>query len=67
MIEGVGIDVVNIDRFKESLERTPGLSEKLFTESERLLAGLEFTFLYLMMAALLRPSLSLRKSHERSR
>jgi holo-[acyl-carrier protein] synthase len=26
---------VNIDRFKESLERTPGLSEKLFTESER--------------------------------
>ena len=35
MIEGVGIDVVNIDRFKESLERTPGLSEKLFTESER--------------------------------
>jgi holo-[acyl-carrier protein] synthase len=35
MIEGVGIDVVNIDRFKESLERTPGLSEKLFTDSER--------------------------------
>ena len=35
MIEGVGIDVVNIDRFKQSLDRTPGLSEKLFTESER--------------------------------
>jgi holo-[acyl-carrier protein] synthase len=35
MIEGVGIDVVNIDRFSESLERTPGLNEKLFTESER--------------------------------
>jgi holo-[acyl-carrier protein] synthase len=35
MIEGVGIDVVNIDRFKESLERTPGLSEKLFTEIGR--------------------------------
>jgi holo-[acyl-carrier protein] synthase len=35
MIEGVGIDVVNIDRFKESLERTPGLTEKLFTEAER--------------------------------
>jgi holo-[acyl-carrier protein] synthase len=35
MIEGVGIDVVHIERFKESLERTPGLSEKLFTESER--------------------------------
>lgn len=35
MIDGVGIDVVNIDRFIESLERTPGLREKLFTESER--------------------------------
>lgn len=35
MIEGVGIDVVNIDRFIESLERTPGLREKLFTDSER--------------------------------
>ena len=35
MIEGVGIDVVNIDRFRESLERTPGLREKLFTEGER--------------------------------
>jgi holo-[acyl-carrier protein] synthase len=35
MIEGIGIDVVNIDRFRQSLERTPGLSEKLFTEFER--------------------------------
>lgn len=35
MIDGVGIDVVNIDRFIESLERTPGLREKLFTEAER--------------------------------
>jgi len=35
MIDGVGIDVVNIDRFSESLMRTPGLREKLFTESER--------------------------------
>ncbi len=35
MIEGVGIDVVSIDRFRESLERTPGLTEKLFTEAER--------------------------------
>jgi holo-[acyl-carrier protein] synthase len=36
MIRGVGIDVVNIDRFKQSLERTPGLKQKLFTESERI-------------------------------
>ena len=35
MIEGIGIDVVDIARFLESLERTPGLREKLFTESER--------------------------------
>ena len=35
MIDGIGIDVVGIDRFKESLDRTPGLIEKLFTEAER--------------------------------
>jgi holo-[acyl-carrier protein] synthase len=34
MIDGIGIDVVDIARFLESLERTPGLREKLFTESE---------------------------------
>ena len=32
---GVGIDVVDIDRFAQSLERTPGLRERLFTEDER--------------------------------
>lgn len=35
MIDGIGIDVVDIDRFKTSLERTQGLLEKLFTEAER--------------------------------
>ena len=35
MIDGIGIDVVDIKRFHESLDRTPGLREKLFTESER--------------------------------
>ena len=35
MIHGVGIDVVDIDRFKQSLERTPSLNQKLFTEAER--------------------------------
>jgi holo-[acyl-carrier protein] synthase len=35
MIDGIGIDVVDIKRFQESLERTPALAEKLFTESER--------------------------------
>ena len=36
MIEGIGIDVVDIERFKSSLDRTPGLLEKLFTDAERL-------------------------------
>ena len=35
MIVGVGIDVVDIDRFEESLERTPAMRERLFTEAER--------------------------------
>ncbi len=35
MILGVGIDVVDIGRFDESLQRTPSLRERLFTEQER--------------------------------
>lgn len=35
MILGVGIDVVDIDRFQESLERTPAMRTRLFTEAER--------------------------------
>jgi holo-[acyl-carrier protein] synthase len=31
---GVGIDVVEIDRFEASLARTPGLRERLFTPAE---------------------------------
>jgi holo-[acyl-carrier protein] synthase len=34
MISGVGVDVVDIDRFRESLERTPTLRERLFTAAE---------------------------------
>lgn len=34
MIKGIGVDVVDIARFEESLLRTPGLRERLFTESE---------------------------------
>ncbi|WP_404384664.1 holo-ACP synthase [Knoellia locipacati] len=37
MIVGTGIDVVDIPRFAETLERTPGLRLRLFTESERVL------------------------------
>src|SRR3954467_6976288 len=32
---GVGVDVVDITRFPESLHRTPRLSERLFTPAER--------------------------------
>ena len=35
MIQGVGIDVVDIERFAESLKRTPGLLERIFTPQER--------------------------------
>ncbi|HUW86895.1 MAG TPA: holo-ACP synthase [Candidatus Paceibacterota bacterium] len=35
MIEGIGIDVVNIERFAQSLERTPGLIDRLFTQAEQ--------------------------------
>ena len=33
-IIGVGIDVAEIDRFRASLDRTPGLADRLFVESE---------------------------------
>jgi holo-[acyl-carrier protein] synthase len=33
-IVGVGIDVVDIERFMASLERTPGLRARLFTPAE---------------------------------
>ena len=32
---GVGIDVVDIARFEQTLERTPALRERLFTPQER--------------------------------
>ena len=46
MIIGVGIDVVDVERFGQSLERTPGLSARLFTatEASRPLASLAARF-----------------------
>lgn len=35
MIVGVGIDVVDVARFMSTLERAPGLRERLFTPAER--------------------------------
>ena len=35
MIVGVGVDVVDVPRFRAQLERTPALRARLFTEDER--------------------------------
>ena len=35
MIIGIGIDVVPVERFAQSLIRTPGLRDRLFTEAEQ--------------------------------
>lgn len=35
MIVGIGVDVVDIERFAASIERTPRMLERLFTEAER--------------------------------
>ena len=35
MIKGIGVDVVDVNRFMASLSRVPALRERLFTASER--------------------------------
>jgi holo-[acyl-carrier protein] synthase len=35
VIVGLGIDVVDVERFEETLRRTPGLRFRLFTDDER--------------------------------
>ena len=37
MIVGIGIDVVDVGRFAQTLERTPGLRDRVFTPAERAL------------------------------
>jgi holo-[acyl-carrier protein] synthase len=37
-IVGVGVDLVDLKRFEQSLQRSPGLRERLFTAAERALA-----------------------------
>ncbi len=37
MIEGIGIDVVDIARFATSLVRTPGLADRIFSQREKAL------------------------------
>ena len=33
-IKGIGVDAVDIDRFRTSLERTPSMRTRLFTQIE---------------------------------
>lgn len=33
-VVGIGVDAVEIDRFRQSLERTPGMRTRLFTDAE---------------------------------
>lgn len=35
MIKGIGVDIVDLARFKRQVERTPALIPRLFAESER--------------------------------
>jgi holo-[acyl-carrier protein] synthase len=39
VIVGVGIDVAEVGRFAEALERTPGMAERLFNHDELRLPG----------------------------
>jgi holo-[acyl-carrier protein] synthase len=38
VIVGIGVDLVDIARFERTLERTPRLTERLFSPAERVLA-----------------------------
>lgn len=37
-IIGIGVDVVDLDRFQNVLDRTPGIADRLFTKNEQLSA-----------------------------
>lgn len=36
---GIGLDTVEVDRFRRTLQRTPSIVDRLFTEGERVYAG----------------------------
>jgi len=38
-VRGIGVDAVDVERFRRVIERRPGLLRRLFTESERAYAG----------------------------
>ena len=37
---GIGVDLVEVDRFRTSIERTPGILDRCFTDDERAYAEL---------------------------
>jgi holo-[acyl-carrier protein] synthase len=37
-VVGIGVDVVDVSRFDETLRRTPGIADRLFTADERAVA-----------------------------
>lgn len=39
MIVGIGVDEVDVERLRRSLERTPTLADRLFTDAERAYAS----------------------------
>lgn len=39
MTHGVGLDLLDVDRLEQALERRPGLAVRLFTDGERAYAG----------------------------
>jgi len=54
MIVGIGIDLVDIPRFEQTLERTPRLRERLFSPSEQLLKPRSLAARYAAKEALIK-------------
>lgn len=54
MIVGIGVDLVDIERFERSLARTPRLSERLFSASERALKPRSLAARYAAKEALIK-------------
>lgn len=54
MIEGIGVDIVDIARFERTLERTPRLRERLFSPRERELPARSLAARYAAKEALIK-------------
>ena len=54
MIVGIGVDLVDIARFERTIERTPRLRERLFSEAERALKTRSLAARYAAKEALIK-------------